>query len=186
MPSNTTADIVTVSHEHPDHNCVSALSGNPVVFRGTDENLSTVNQIDTLIGDIRLYTVYSYHSPGHHGLNAIFVFELDGIRIAHLGDIGTTLANDQIEAVGDIDILMVPVGGQFTIAGADADTVVDQLNVKRIVLPMHYKTEAFDIFPYTAEDFLAGKENVRRVDGNEITVDIGTSGVIREYVVLGY
>ena len=186
MPPNLSADIVTVSHEHPDHNCVDAVSGTPVVFRGTDKRLRTVNEIETTVKDVRLYTVPSFHDPGHHGVNAIFVFECDGIRIAHLGDIGTVLTDDQITATGGIDILMIPVGGQFTIAAADADTIVNQLGVKRIVLPMHYKTEAFDDLPYSVEPFLAGKENIRRVDGSEFTVEIGAANGVREYIVLRY
>lgn len=183
MPEGTTSDIVTVSHEHIDHNCVDAVSGSPVIFHGTDKSCRNVNSIDTTIGDIRLYTVPSFHGPGHFRSNAIFVFEFDGIRMAHMGDIGTILSDDQIAAIGDIDILILPVGGYFTIAGEEADTIASQVNVKRLVLPMHFKTEAFDDMPYTVEPFLKGKENVRRVEGNELVVDLTRSSPGREYVV---
>jgi L-ascorbate metabolism protein UlaG (beta-lactamase superfamily) len=186
MPAGTTADIITVSHEHPDHNSVDAVGGTPVVLRGTDQNLSAVNDIDTTIGDVRLYTLSSYHDPGHFGHNAIFVFEFDGIRVAHLGDLGTVLTDDQADEIGEIDILMIPVGGQFTIASAEADTIVNHLNVKRLILPMHYRTEAFDAMPYTVEPFLEGKDNVKRVAGNEITLDPEASQPVREIVVLEY
>lgn len=183
IPEGTTADIVTVSHEHIDHNCVDAVSGNPAVFRGTDKKCRNVNVIDTTIRDIRLHTVHSFHDPGHHGSNAIFVFEFDGIRLAHMGDIGTVLTNEQIAAVGNIDVLMVPVGGQFTITGEEADSIVGQLDAERLVIPMHFKTEAFDAVPYTAEPFLKGKENVRRVGGEEIVIDLRVPVFGREYIL---
>ncbi|UCC43703.1 MAG: MBL fold metallo-hydrolase [Candidatus Zixiibacteriota bacterium] len=186
LPEATSADIVTVSHEHVDHNCTQAVSGSPAIFRGTDERCRKVNVIDTSIGDVRLFTVPSFHDPGHHGRNAIFVFEFDGVRIAHLGDIGTVLTDDQIDLIGDVDILMVPVGGQFTIAGSEADIIVDQLNVKRLVLPMHYRTEAFDAMPFTVDPFLTGKESVRKLETNELVLDTVGAAPSREYVVLRY
>lgn len=183
IPKGTTADIVTVSHEHMDHNAVGAVSGSPIVLRGTDSNCRKVNAIDTTIKNIRMYTVSSFHDPGHHGFNAVFVYEFDGLRMAHMGDIGTILTDEQIAAIGEVDILMVPVGGKFTITGAEADTIVNQLNVKRLVFPMHFKTEAFDILPYTAEPFLKGKENIRRVETNEMILGLEKSESKREYVV---
>ncbi len=186
FPESTTADIVTVSHEHIDHNAVEAVAGTPAVFHGTDKRSKAVNTIDTTIGEVRLYTVSSFHDPGPWSVNAIFVFEFDGIRLAHLGDLGLVLTDEQIEAIGEIDILMIPVGGQFTIAAPQADSIVSQLTVKRLVLPMHYRTEAFDAMPYTAEPFLEGKENVRRLDTTEFTVDLSTPASELEYVVLRY
>lgn len=186
IPPGTTADVVTVSHEHVDHNCIKAVSGSPIIFHGTDESCRNVNSIDTTIGDIRIYTEPSFHDPGHRGSNAIFIFEFNGIRMAHLGDIGTVLTNDQIDAIGEIDILMVPVGGQYTIAGAQADSIVNLLNVKHLVLPMHYKTEAFEDLPYGVEPFLKGKENVRRVDDSVLTFNQSELKAMREYVVMRY
>jgi hypothetical protein len=115
LPPGTTADIVTVSHEHVDHNAVGAVSGTPAVFRGTDKRCHAINAVDTTIAGVRLYSVTSFHDPGHHGVNAVFIFEFNGIRVAHLGDIGTTLADGQVEAIGPIDVLMIPVGGQYTV-----------------------------------------------------------------------
>lgn len=186
IPEGTAADIVTVSHEAPDHNGLKAVSGHPVVLRGCDRGNREVVEIDETIKGVRIYTVPSFHDPGEHGENAIFVFEFDGIRLAHLGDIGTILTDAQIEAVGRIDILMIPVGGQFTIAGADADKVIDQLAVKSIVLPMHYKTKAFDDLPYSIDSYLEEKQNVRRVAGNTLVFDSSDMPSEREYVVLNY
>jgi L-ascorbate metabolism protein UlaG (beta-lactamase superfamily) len=186
MPEGTTGAIVTVSHEHMDHNAVETVSGTPLVLRGTDSNCEVVNAVDTTLGGVRIYTVPSYHDPGHHGRNAIFVFEFDGLRLVHLGDIGTVLTEEQIAAIGEVDILMIPVGGMYTIAAPGADSIVNQLHVRRLVFPMHYQTEAFEGLPYTAEPFLEGKKNVRRLDSSEIAIDPRERPAALEYVVLTY
>lgn len=186
MPPGTTADIVTVSHEHIDHNCVDAVSGSPAVFRGTNEKCTAVNTIDTTINDVRLYTVPSFHNPGHSRLNAIFIFEFDGIRLAHPGDLGTTLTDEQVDAIGEIDILMVPLGGQYTISTVQADSIVEQLHVKHIVIGMHFKTEAFDDLPYTAEPFMEGKETARWFKDNFFIYNPSEPPPAREYIVMGY
>ena len=186
MPEGITADIVTISHEHIDHNCIDAVSNPSVVFHGTDEECQISAKVDTTVEGVRLYSVASFHDSGRSRANTIFVFEFDGVRMAHLGDIGTTLTGDQIKAIGEVDILMIPVGGQFTVGAAGADSIVNQLEVKRFVFPMHYRTEAFGSMPYTAEPFLEGKENVRRVEDNNITFDLSDLKGEREYLVLQY
>lgn len=186
MPDDIIADIIVISHEHMDHNVINFDSTDAVIFHGTDEKCSRVNIFDTTINDVKLYSVSSFHSPGGERFNAIFVFEFDGIRTVHLGDIGTTLTKEQVEAIGPVDILMVPVGGYYTIAAPEADSIVNQLNVKRLILPMHYKTEAFDGLPGTVDMFLAGKENFKRLDTNEMLIDLSAPIAKREYVVLKY
>lgn len=186
FPDSVFADIVTVSHEHIDHNYVDGVLGSPAVFHGTDEKCQKVNSIDTTIKGIHLYSVSSFHNPVHTAVNAVFVYEFDGLRLVHLGDIGTILTDDQLRAIGKVDILMIPVGGQYTITAAEADTIVNQLDVKRLVIPMHYKTEAFPELPYTAEPFLKGKENVRRIDDTHFSYNPAQSPENREYVILRY
>ena len=186
FPKGITPDIVTVSHNHIDHNSVDAVSGNPEVLMGTTSNIQEVISIDKIINDVRIYTVPSYHDPGKHGRNAIFVFEIDGIRMVHLGDLGTILSDNQVKAIGKVDILMIPVGGQFTISIADADKVIEQLNVKNIVFPMHFKTKAFDSLPNTVDDFLEGKENVERISRNSLSFNLSDLPSKRKYIVLDY
>jgi len=186
MPKGLEPDIVTISHNHIDHNRVNMLEGNPVLLYGCSPDNQTVNTIDTIIKDIKIKSVPSYHDPGKHGINAIFVIEFDSIRIVHLGDLGTTLTKTQIKDIGEVDILMIPVGGQFTIAGAKADSVINQLNVQRMILPMHYKTEAFDDLPYAADDFLKGKENVIRISNNRLTIKLDQFPGKKEYVIMQY
>ena len=186
IPEGIKPDIVTVSHEHIDHNAVSAVSGSPEVLRGLVSEKQEVARIDTTIKDVNIYNVPSYHSKAMIGANAIFVFEFDSLRLAHLGDLGLKLSDSQIQAIGDVDMLMLPVGGQFTISGAEADTVVDQLHVKRIVFPMHYKTAAADFLPYSANDYVKDKQNVKRIQGNTFILDLGKLPEKREYVILDY
>jgi L-ascorbate metabolism protein UlaG (beta-lactamase superfamily) len=186
LPNGIEPDLVTVSHNHPDHNRLDVVDGNPIKLIGTSANIQNVLSIDKKINDVRIYTVPSYHDPGRHGMNAIFVFEFDGIRIVHLGDLGMTLSDSQIEAIGNVDILMIPVGGQFTISGATADSVINQLKVKSIVFPMHYKTDAFNSLPYSAEEFLREKEYVKRISENKFILILAKMPRKREYFVMDY
>ena len=186
MPEDITADIIAITHEHLDHNIINFDSSKSAIFHGTKPFSGKVNIIDTTISDVRLYSVNSFHDADGRRYNGIFVFEFDGIRLVHLGDIGTVLSDEQLEAIGRVDILMVPVGGFYTIAKAEADSIVNQLDVKQIVIPMHFKTEKFDGLPGTAEMYLEGKENVRRLNSNEMIVDLSKADVIREYVLLRY
>ncbi|MFC2084672.1 MBL fold metallo-hydrolase [Bacteroidota bacterium] len=172
MPAGYTAEVVTISHEHIDHNNITSISTDFVALRGCYFGNQRIVDIDTTINDVRIYNVASFHDPGHHGFNSIFVFEFDGIRVAHLGDLGTVLSEEQVEAMGIIDILFLPVGGQFTISGKEADTVVSQLCQSGIIIPMHFKTEAFNSLPYSAEDYLQGKGNVIRTRGTKIELPL--------------
>ena len=189
VPKEIKADIITVSHEHFDHNKVETVSGNPVVLRGLTSGAKEFAKIDRTIKDVRIYTIPSYHDKVQgkkRGLNALFVFEFDGIRVAHLGDLGQTLSNEQIKKIGEIDVLMIPVGGKYTIYGEDADKVISQLKPKLIVFPMHFKTDVANFLPYSADDFVKGKENVKRIEGNSYKLDLSNPPEKLEYVVLNY
>jgi len=138
----TSVDLVTVSHEHSDHNNVGLAAGNPLVLRGLAAG--DWAKIDQTVKGVRVRTVSAYHDASQgsqRGKTAIFVFELEGLRLAHLGDLGHTLTADQVKAIAPVDILLIPVGGTFTLDGRGAAEVVGQLN-PRVVIPMHYKTPA--------------------------------------------
>ncbi|MCK4791591.1 MAG: MBL fold metallo-hydrolase [Desulfobacteraceae bacterium] len=157
------ADIVTVSHEHPDHNNTGAVQGNPLVLT----KQANVNGME-------FTAVQSYHDEAggkERGGNLIFTFEVDGIKICHLGDLGHQLDDSQLATIGKVDILIVPVGGGFTIDGAGATEVCNQINPK-VIIPMHYKTAGL---PFLADigDFLKGKNNVTNSSGSmvEFTCD---------------
>ena len=133
-------DVVTVTHEHPDHNAVDLAVGSPTVLRGlTGGDFAT---IDETMKSVRIRTVASYHDTekgAQRGKNAIFVFELPGLRVVHLGDLGHSLDAQQIAALGPADILLIPVSGGPTIDPKTAVEVAGQLSAK-VVVPMHYGT----------------------------------------------
>ena len=125
-------DIVTVSHEHDDHNRASLVKGAKRVISGPGEY--------EILG-ISILGFPSFHDDKEgsvRGKNTIYVFEIDGLRIAHLGDLGHALSEELVEDLGDIDILMVPVGGEYTIGPNEATNVVSAIE-PTIVIPMHYQ-----------------------------------------------
>jgi L-ascorbate metabolism protein UlaG (beta-lactamase superfamily) len=133
-----TIDLVTASHEHGDHNYVELAKGNPVVIHGLKGN--DYAEVDQVVKGIRVRTVRSFHDKqegSQRGKNAIFVFEMPGLNVVHLGDLGHVLSDNQVAAIGKTDILMIPVGSGPTIDLAGALEVIRQLKPK-VVIPMHY------------------------------------------------
>jgi L-ascorbate metabolism protein UlaG (beta-lactamase superfamily) len=134
LPSGLSADVVTVSHQHFDHNYTDGVSGNPQIIDEPGE---------FSIKGFEIKGVKSLHDKeggAIRGENTIFRISSDGLTLCHLGDLGHLLTPEQIEEIGHVDILMIPVGGHYTIDANEAVQVVNQLNPK-IVLPMHYKPE---------------------------------------------
>ncbi|HEU5381085.1 MAG TPA: MBL fold metallo-hydrolase [Ktedonobacteraceae bacterium] len=132
------ASIVTISHDHPGHNYAMGVSGNPRVVRGPGEYE---------ISDVLITGVASYHDNERgkqFGRNTIYVIHMDDLVICHLGDLGHTLQEEQLEEVADADILLIPVSGQHTIAAAQAAEVISQVE-PRIVVPMHYQPTQGDM-----------------------------------------
>ena len=162
------ADVLLVTHEHGDHNAVDAILEVKQTVR------SVAGTFDTPLG--RVTGIASEHDPvagTRRGANVIYVFQLDGMRVCHMGDFGQAeLRPAQREAIGDIDLLFVPVGGMATIDGPAAAKLVEELNPSWVV-PMHYRTPAIS-FLDTAESFL------EKVGGEIVTLsgpDFDTRGV---------
>ena len=131
-PPQGRADIVTVSHDHYDHNNVEALKGELQVLDLPGEYS---------IKGVSIRGISAFHDKqegAERGLNTIFVFESEGIRFCHLGDLGGSLDKRQLEEINGVDILAVPVGNVGSLNGKEAKAVVDQVEPK-IVFPMHYK-----------------------------------------------
>lgn len=129
------ADIVTSSHAHPGHSYFQGIDGNPRIIKGPGEYE---------VASVLITGIATFHDAERGvrlGKNTVYVIEMEGITLCHLGDLGHTLSPQQIEALDDINVLLVPVGGVSTIGPAIAAEIVRQLNPK-IVLPMHYKTDA--------------------------------------------
>ena len=131
------ADLLLVTHEHGDHNAVEVVGGSPQILR------STAGTFDSPIGEV--IAVASEHDDAAgtmRGPNTIFRFALDGLRLCHFGDFGQgELRVEQEQAIGEVDVLFLPVGGGPTIGGESAAAVVRALR-PRLVVPMHYRTEA--------------------------------------------
>ena len=153
------ADIVVVSHGHGDHNNAKAVRGNPEVVTTSKK-----------VKGIEFKGIPSYHDDAkgkQRGPNTIFCFAIDGVKVCHLGDLGHQLDSKQIAEIGEVDILLIPVGGFYTIDAKVANQVCDKLN-PRVVIPMHYKTAKCG-YPITpVEEFLKGRKNVRRLDVSEV------------------
>ena len=147
----TEADIVIISHDHLDHNNVDAAGSEPQVIFGPGYYISMGMDITG---------IKSYHDAERgrlRGPNTIFCFTLDGIRVCHLGDLGHTLDQAQIKAIGPVDLLFLPVGGRYTIDAACANKVMGQLH-PAVTVPMHYHTGALSFELDPVDDFLKGKE----------------------------
>ncbi len=148
------ADLLLVTHEHRDHNAVEAITGTPQVIR------STAGRFESPVGEVvAINSEHDAEAGTSRGPNTIFVFTLDGIRVCHFGDFGQSgLRPEQRAAIGDIDLLFLPVGGGPTIAAAEAAQITTTL-APRWVVPMHYRTEAID-FLDPVDAFLATSERV--------------------------
>lgn len=162
MPK-TRADAVTVSHLHYDHNNVKAVGGNPVIF-------DREGQYE--IGGVDITAIKSYHDDENgakRGENLIFKFRMDGVEVCHLGDLGEECSSSLIEALLPIHVLLIPVGGNYTIDAQQAKEYVDRI-MPSYVIPMHYKTKGLDIDIDKPDDFidLFEEEDVEELEGSEL------------------
>jgi len=176
-PVKETADIVVVSHDHDDHNNVSAVQGKPEVVKGSGTKT---------VKGIQFRGVATYHDSSQgkqRGPNTIFCFTVDNIKLCHLGDLGHVLSPGQINEIGGVDILFIPVGGFFTIDAANASQVCDQLRPE-VIIPMHFKTPNCAYPIASVDDFLRGKNNVREVGSSEAEFELDKLPSTSEIVVL--
>jgi len=126
------ADILLVTHQHHDHNNIKAVSGNPFLIEGPGEYE---------VKGVFIRGILSFHDDSRgkeRGMNTIYVMESEDIKLCHLGDFGQKeLTDEQMEKIGEIDILMIPVGGNYTISLKEVAKIMSQLEPK-ITIPMHY------------------------------------------------
>jgi L-ascorbate metabolism protein UlaG (beta-lactamase superfamily) len=151
------ADLVLVTHEHLDHNAAEVIGGDPPVLR------STAGRLQSPIGEVVAIASEHDQSAGtERGPNTIFVFELDGVKVAHFGDFGQlALREEQALAVGSPELLFLPVGDGPTIGGEQAAAIVERL-APRWVVPMHYRTPRIG-FLETEEAFVGRMPHVLRL-----------------------
>jgi len=171
------ADIVTVSHDHFDHNNVAAVRGNPQVVR-------EVESVE--VKRIRFQGIPSFHDEAAgklRGRNTIFCFEVDGVRLCHLGDLGHRLSDKQVSEIGIVDVLLIPVGGVFTIDAKVATEVCNRLRPK-VIIPMHYRDGKCNFPVAGVDEFLQGKEGVSRLDTSEVELKVGELPPSTKIIVL--
>lgn len=133
------ADILLVTHQHRDHNNIKAVSGDPFLIEGPGEYE---------IKEVALQGIPAWHDNllgKERGVNTIYTIEIEGMRLCHLGDLGQKeLTADQLEKIGEVDILMIPVGGIYTISSKEAPKIMAQIEPK-IIIPMHYQVPKLKI-----------------------------------------
>ena len=174
---NDQADIVLTSHDHADHNYTQDLPGTPQVVKGSGSKT---------IKGISMKGISTYHDPSkgsERGPNTIFTLKMDNIQLCHLGDLGHLLSDKELAEIGTVDILLIPVGGFFTIDPKEATRVAEQIKPK-ILIPMHFKTQKCEFPIAPVEDFLKGKTNTKRPKASEASFDKATLPQQMEIVVL--
>jgi len=173
------ADIVTVSHQHADHNNAGAVGGNPRI-------ISSSAPVE--IKGVKIRGLATYHDEAEgtqRGMNTIFCLEVDGINLCHLGDLGHPLHERQVAQLGRVDILLVPVGGYFTIDAPTATQLGQQIAPK-VIIPMHFKTDKLDYPIAGIDEFLRDKPQpqVSRLEVSEAEFQPGALPQATQIVVL--
>jgi len=160
---NVDVNVVTVSHQHGDHNATGLLPGTPVIVTGAGHHVAA---------GIEIKGIPAYHDGEQgalRGSNTIFVITIDEINICHLGDLGHPLTSKQVADMGKVDILLAPVGGFYTIDAKQAYEIVQQLK-PAVIVPMHYKLDDRMSYPIASVDeFLSYYPDVKKQDVLTVT-----------------
>jgi L-ascorbate metabolism protein UlaG (beta-lactamase superfamily) len=147
-PPSLEADILLITHNHHDHNNIKAIKGTPFLISGPGEYE---------IKGVFIQGIFSFHDNAQgkeRGENTIYTLESEGIKVCHLGDLGQKeLTDEQLEKIGNVDILMIPIGGVYTISAKEATKVISQIEPK-IVIPMHYQIPKLKIKLESLDKFL--------------------------------
>lgn len=170
-------DIAIVSHDHPDHRFEGVVSQAAAVW-------DRAGEVD--IGGVRITSIPTFHDENEgseRGTNLISIVEADGVRVAHLGDLGHAITKADAPALEGVDVMIIPVGGYFTIDAAAAKAVVEEFSPK-IVVPMHYKSNkcGFPIAP--VEDFTMLMGEFNEAGGSELDLTAGSLSAGLNVIVL--
>ena len=176
-PIGDRVDLVLTSHDHADHNYTRDLPGSPQIVNGT---------VTETIEGIFVKGTATFHDPSNgreRGKNTVFTLTVDGVKVCHLGDLGHVLSGTEAADIGPVDLLLVPVGGFYTIDAREATRVVELIK-PRVVIPMHFKTEKCGFPIASVDDFLKGKAGVKRPGTSEISFNKDELPQPTEIVVL--
>jgi L-ascorbate metabolism protein UlaG (beta-lactamase superfamily) len=180
-PMDISPHVVTTSHFGWNHSFIWMASGNPIVLHGLHMVNGNWNRLHKTIRDVSIFTVPTYHDSEMgmaRGNNTVFVVRMDGICVAHLGDLGHLLNETQVKMMGKIDVLFVPLGqGGYRISSEDALKIVAAVKPK-IVIPYHYGWEGY------AEEFAQGFRRVRNMEGNGVRLSKANLKAGTEIIVL--
>ena len=166
---STSADIILASHNHNDH-C----------------GLNEVQQLLRMVHGVTVTKVDTFHDDKNgalRGKNIVHILEYNGIKVAHFGDIGHILTEEQVQQIGNVDVAIVPIGGTYTVRAPEAKTICEQVNAK-VIIPMHYRTDeqGFDVLE-TTEEFENLFDNVKHYDSDEYVVP---EEIVSEVAILTY
>lgn len=176
--SDIACDAVTCSHDHFDHCYVKAASGSPAVINDNAEHD---------IQGVKIRAVDSFHDEcggAKRGPNIIYCYEIDGIHLVHFGDLGADLTEEQCKKIGKADVIMLPVGGKFTIDAAQAMELVNKVD-PHVIIPMHYQADFLSFEIGSLDAFLALANNIKivRTEGKEYLVSAESLPKDKEVIV---
>ncbi|WP_291576040.1 MBL fold metallo-hydrolase [Clostridium sp. UBA4548] len=158
------ADVITISHQHFDHNNIQHINPGSKII----DKVGFFNECDITIQGIPSY--HDKYKGAKRGENIIFIIEMEGYKFCHLGDLGHLLDQKDIDLIGTVDVLFIPVGGNYTINGEEAAKIAKQIQSK-IVIPMHYKTPQLSFYLDGVETFLTFMKNGEKVSGNSLEIN---------------
>jgi len=173
------ADIVLTSHDHEDHNYIKDIQGK---FKHINQAGSHEEK------GVKIRAIPSYHDTSkgkERGENLIFIIDVDGLTVGHMGDLGHILEKDIVKQIGKVDVLLVPVGGFYTIDAKEATQTMNDL-ASLVTIPMHYKTEKCNLPIAGVEEFTKDKKAVRTTGGPEVEITKANLPESQEIVLLQY
>jgi len=173
------ADLVLTSHDHGDHNYVQDI-------KGKFTRIEKEGSYD--VAGVKVKAIPCFHDSSkgeERGKNLVFVIQADGLTIAHVGDLGHALDPDILQKIGPVDLLLLPVGGFYTIDAKEATGVMNAVK-PRLTIPMHYKTGKCAFPITTVDEFTKGKKGVKMMNATELDVTKESLPKEAEIVVLKY